>query len=200
MSWRTTSLGTHGLQQLSWITSCWRFAAGLKKKNTGSWMISSPFWLKIALHIHVVSVVSWCYLVFFLHASRQPIISGVLSWHSKQLHAYWLMRWTPNVKSGIKKMCFWYPVVVCSGVSVSYEKRKGNIFVIRQDLLTKNALGFCRVWNLLNSKPHPVLVFPPQEWGRAVSSCDLQTTHFQVCGSISAAAASFRDFVLWCRR
>lgn len=29
-------------------------------------------------------------------------------------------------------------------------------------------------------KPHPVLVFPLQEWGRAVSSCDLQTTHFQV--------------------
>lgn len=36
-------------------------------------------------------------------------------------------------------------------------------------------------------KPLPVLVFPPQEWGRAVSSCDLQTTHFQVRGSNKAA-------------
>lgn len=41
-----------------------------------------------------------------------------------------------------------------------------------------------------------MLVFPLQEWGRAVSSCDLQTTHFQVCGSVSAVTQTrgFRHY------
>lgn len=39
-------------------------------------------------------------------------------------------------------------------------------------------------------------LFLPQEWGRAVSSCDSQTTHFQVRGSTSATVATFPNVVV----
>lgn len=86
------------------------------------------FLKKIALHVHVVSPLSGCKLVFFLNASRQPIMSTIRSWHSKHaacLLAHWC-RWI--MKFGLEwQEYFWYSIEVWYPAPNTHVKNSADV-------------------------------------------------------------------------